>query len=102
MKINLLKITGLSAAIVLLNSPAFSMNLEWEGTRRFLNDNKLNGRVQAQKNVTGTVVDDGGLPVPGAGIKNQTTGKTTVTDANGKFAIEASEGQVLRFTYIRL
>jgi len=100
MKINLLKITGLSAAIVLLNSPAFSMNPEWEGTRRFLNGNVLAGRVQAQKNVTGTVVDDNGLPVPGAGIKNQSTGKTTVTDANGKFVIEASAGQVLRFTYI--
>jgi len=100
MKINLLKITGLSAAIVLLNSPAFSMNPEWEGTRRFLNGNVPAGRVQAQKNVTGTVVDDNGLPVPGAGIKNQSTGKTTVTDANGKFVIEANAGQVLRFTYI--
>lgn len=100
MKINLLKITGLSAAIVLLNSPAFSMNSEWEGTRRFLNGNVLGERVQAQKNVTGTVVDDNGLPVPGAGIKNQSTGKTTVTDANGKFVIEASAGQVLRITYI--
>ncbi|WP_223833404.1 SusC/RagA family TonB-linked outer membrane protein [Pedobacter riviphilus] len=100
MKINLLKITGLSAAIVLLNSPAFSMNSEWEGTRRFLNANMLSGRVQAQKNVTGTVVDDSGLPVPGASIKNQATGRTTLTDANGKFAIEADAGQVLRFTYI--
>lgn len=100
MKINLLKITGLSAAIVLLNGPAFSMNPEWESTRRFLNGNVLGGYVQAQKNVTGTVVDENGHPVPGAGIKNQSTGKTTVTDVAGKFMIEASAGQVLRFTYI--
>jgi len=100
MKINLLKITGLSAAIVLLNSPAFSMSSEWDGTRSFLNGNLLAGHVQARKNVTGTVVDDNGLPIPGAGIKNQTTGKTTVTDANGKFVIEANVGEVLRFTYI--
>ncbi|MFD2583579.1 SusC/RagA family TonB-linked outer membrane protein [Pedobacter vanadiisoli] len=100
MKINLLKITGLSAAIVLLNSPAFSMNPEWEGTRRFLNRNVPGGRVQVQKNVTGTVIDENGQPVPGAGIKNQSTGKTTVTDVAGKFVIEASAGQVLRFTYI--
>jgi len=100
MKINLLKITGLSAAIVLLNSPAFSMNSEWKGTREFLNGHVRSAGVQAQKNVTGTVVDDSGLPVPGAGVKNQATGKATVTDGNGKFSIEASEGQVLRISYI--
>ncbi|MBO9675183.1 MAG: SusC/RagA family TonB-linked outer membrane protein [Sphingobacteriaceae bacterium] len=76
------------------------MNPEWESTRRFLNGNVLGGYVQAQKNVTGTVVDENGHPVPGAGIKNQSTGKTTVTDVAGKFMIEASAGQVLRFTYI--
>ncbi|WP_316831218.1 SusC/RagA family TonB-linked outer membrane protein [Pedobacter aquatilis] len=100
MKINLLKITGLSAAIILLNGPAFSMNSEWEGAKGFLNSNKLGQHVQAQQVITGTVVDDKNSPVPGVGIKNQTTGKTTVTDANGKFSIEASAGEILRFTYI--
>lgn len=100
MKINLLKITGLSAAIVLLNGPAFSMNSEWEGANGFLNTNKLWQQVQTQKIITGTVLDEKNQPVPGVGIKNQTSGKTTVTDANGKFSIEAGSGEVLRFTYI--
>lgn len=100
MKINLLKITGLSAAIILLNGPAFSTNLAREGARGFLKMNLLEQQVQAQKVITGTVVDDKNTPVPGVGIKNQTSGKTTVTDANGKFRIEANAGEVLSFTYI--
>lgn len=100
MKINLLKITGLSAAIILLNGPAFSMNSEWEGAKGFINANLLGQQVQTQQIITGTVLDEKGQPVPGAGIRNQTTGKTTVTDANGKFSIEATSGQVLRVTFI--
>ncbi|MGA9650587.1 SusC/RagA family TonB-linked outer membrane protein [Pedobacter sp.] len=100
MKINLLKITGLSAAIMLLNGPAFSMNSEWEGANGFLNTNKLWQQVQTQNVITGSVVDEKNQPVPGVGIKNQTSGKTAVTDANGNFSIEAIAGQQLRFTYI--
>lgn len=70
MKINLLKITGLSAAIVLLNSPAFSMNPEWEGTGGGLYANSFTGYVQTQKNVAGTVVDENGQPVPGVDRKS--------------------------------
>jgi len=100
MKINLLKITGLSAAIVLLNSPAFSMNPEWKGTGGGLYANAFTGRIQAQKNVTGTVVDENGQPVPGVGIKNITSGKGAVTDVAGKFTIEASTGDVIRISYV--
>lgn len=100
MKINLLKITGLSAAIILLNSPAFSMNSEGMGAKGFLKENKLWQQVQAQKVITGTVSDEKNAPVPGVGVRNETSGKSTVTDGNGKFNIEANAGDVLRFTYI--
>ncbi|RYF13722.1 MAG: SusC/RagA family TonB-linked outer membrane protein, partial [Flavobacteriales bacterium] len=100
MKINLLKITGLSAAIILLNGPAFSMNSEWEGANGFLKASKLWQQAQAQKVITGTVVDETNQPVPGVGIKNQTTGRSTVTDNNGKFSIEAGASDVIRFTFI--
>ncbi|MFC3562213.1 SusC/RagA family TonB-linked outer membrane protein [Pedobacter jamesrossensis] len=100
MKINLLKITGLSAAIILLNGPAFSMNSEWEGAKGFLNGGKLWQQAQTQKIITGTVVDEKNQPVPGVGIKNQTSGKTVVTDANGKFSIEANATDVIRISYI--
>src|SRR6056297_1914111 len=50
--------------------------------------------------VAGTVVDDQGLPLPGANviIKGTTTG--TLTDFDGKFAITASPGDVLVFSYV--
>jgi TonB-linked SusC/RagA family outer membrane protein len=100
MKINLLKITGLSAAIILLNSPAFSMNSEGMGAKGFLKGDKLWQQVQAQKVITGAVTDEKNAPVPGVGVRNETSGKSTVTDGNGKFNIEANAGDVLRFTYI--
>ncbi|MEH3111701.1 SusC/RagA family TonB-linked outer membrane protein [Pedobacter terrae] len=100
MKINLLKITGLSAAIVLLNNPAFSMNtkLGVEGGRS--GESRLAKHVLARKVVSGTILDENNQPVPGVGIKNITSGKGVVTDGNGKFNIEANEGDVLRISYV--
>lgn len=52
------------------------------------------------KEVTGTVVDDSGMPLPGANvvIKGTTTG--TQTDFDGKFAIEAAPEDILVFSYV--
>lgn len=99
MRINLLKVTGLSA-IVLLNSPAFSMSSKWAGARELLNDGKLLQHVRTQKVISGTVLDENNQPVPGVGIKNVNSGKGAVTDAAGKFSIEANAGDVIRISYI--
>ena len=55
-----------------------------------------------EKTVTGTVVDEEGLPIPGVNviIKDTTTG--TQTDFDGNFSIEAEIGQTLMFTYLGL
>lgn len=100
MKINLLKITGLSAAIILLNGPAFSMSPVGEGAKGFLNMDLLGQQVQTQNVITGTVVDETNQPVPGVGIVNSKSGKGTVTDANGKFSIEANAADVLRISSV--
>ena len=99
MKINLLKMAGLCASI-LCSGTAFSMNHEKELSDGFTKTNWLWQQAQAQKVVSGTVVDDGNLPIGGVGVKNLTSGKSTVTDANGKFSIEANENEVIRFTFI--
>ena len=55
----------------------------------------------AQKRViTGTVTDPEGSPVPGVNVilKGTTTG--TATDETGTFNIEASEGDVIQFSFI--
>ena len=55
--------------------------------------------VFAQKTVSGTVSDDGG-PLPGVSVlvKGTTTG--VETDFDGKYAIQAKQGDVLQFSYV--
>lgn len=52
----------------------------------------------AQNAVSGTVVDEAGLPVIGAGVVQKGTTNGTVTDIDGKFTISVSEGTVLSFS----
>lgn len=54
----------------------------------------------ARKKITGTVVDDSGEPLPGVNIRMEGTNTGTITDVNGNFTIEATEGSLLNFTYI--
>ncbi|TDQ08815.1 SusC/RagA family TonB-linked outer membrane protein [Pedobacter metabolipauper] len=53
-----------------------------------------------QKVITGIVVDEKSLPIPGVGIKTASN-KTAVTDANGKFSI-ATTGptELISFSYL--
>ncbi len=56
--------------------------------------------IAQKKVVTGNVTDPQGSPIPGVNviIKGTTTG--TTTDAGGDFTIEASESDVLQFSFI--
>lgn len=51
-------------------------------------------------NITGTVVDEADQPLPGASVVIEGTGNGTVTDVDGKFAIEAGKGSVLVFDFM--
>lgn len=53
-----------------------------------------------ERTVTGTVVDDSGLPLPGVSVAVKGTTAGTQTDLDGKFKIQASPADVLVFTYI--
>ncbi|RYE35957.1 MAG: SusC/RagA family TonB-linked outer membrane protein [Sphingobacteriaceae bacterium] len=53
-----------------------------------------------QQNVTGTVLDEKSTPLPGVVVRNTTNGKSAVTDVNGKFSIDATEGNTLTFSFI--
>ncbi|MBC6366171.1 TonB-dependent receptor [Algoriphagus sp. AK58] len=52
------------------------------------------------KEITGTVKDPTGEPLPGVTILVQGTTTGTVSDADGRFKINASEGDVLVFSFI--
>ncbi|WP_224491483.1 SusC/RagA family TonB-linked outer membrane protein [Robertkochia flava] len=53
-----------------------------------------------EKTITGIITDQGGLPLPGANVLVKGTTNGTQTDFDGNYAITASEGATLVFTYI--
>ena len=52
------------------------------------------------KNVSGTVSDDSGLPLPGATVIVEGTATGVSTDFDGNYSISVSEGDVLVFSYV--
>ncbi|WP_324720338.1 SusC/RagA family TonB-linked outer membrane protein [Salinimicrobium sp. HB62] len=50
--------------------------------------------------ITGTVIDDSGMPLPGANVIIKGTSTGTLTDFDGNFSIEAAPGDVLVISYI--
>lgn len=55
----------------------------------------------AQKiNVRGVVLDDEGIPFPGAGVVEVGTGNGTSTDLDGRFSINVNAGATLEFSFI--
>ncbi|MBC2839614.1 SusC/RagA family TonB-linked outer membrane protein [Robiginitalea sp. SC105] len=53
-----------------------------------------------EKTISGTVSDADGLPLPGVNILVQGTTTGTQTDFDGNYAIQASTGDVLVYTYL--
>ncbi|WP_424492926.1 SusC/RagA family TonB-linked outer membrane protein [Salinimicrobium sp. GXAS 041] len=50
--------------------------------------------------IYGTVVDDAGIPLPGANVILQGTSTGTTTDFDGNFSIEASAGDILVVSFL--
>ncbi|WP_420400750.1 SusC/RagA family TonB-linked outer membrane protein [Flagellimonas sp.] len=57
--------------------------------------------VQSQeKTITGTIIDQTGIPLPGVNIVVEGTTTGTQSDFDGNYSIEASVGQILVYTYL--
>ncbi len=54
----------------------------------------------AQTNISGTVNDETGAPLPGATVIIEGTSIGVATDFDGNFTIEASQGETLLITYV--
>jgi len=54
----------------------------------------------AQQSLQGTVVDDTGIPVPGAEILVEGTNRGTSADFDGNFTIEVNEGETILVKYL--
>lgn len=52
------------------------------------------------RTITGTVIDESGLSLPGVNILVKGTNTSAQTDIDGKFSIEASKGDILTFSFI--
>lgn len=53
-----------------------------------------------ERTITGTVTDQGGLPLPGVNVLVQGTTRGVQTDFDGNYSISASQGEVLVFSYL--
>jgi protocatechuate 3,4-dioxygenase beta subunit len=53
-----------------------------------------------QKKISGTVVDENGTPLPGVNVKVEGTVIGTITDASGKYSVDAPDNAVLVFSFI--
>ncbi len=60
----------------------------------------IQGIFAQTKTVSGTVTDSDGGPLPGVNVLVQGTTNGTQTDFDGNYSIEASEGDVLSFSYL--
>jgi TonB-linked SusC/RagA family outer membrane protein len=92
-----LKKLMLAMSITALFSIALSLNI---GASVSTQNADLNQNLQ-QVAITGTVIDGSTMePMIGATVQVKGTTRGTATDANGKFAVEASAGDVLVFSFI--
>ena len=56
--------------------------------------------VFAQKQISGTVIDQDGLPLPSASVQIKNTSQGTTTDFDGNFSLQVSEGDILVVSYV--
>ncbi|WP_114748986.1 SusC/RagA family TonB-linked outer membrane protein [Pleomorphovibrio marinus] len=61
--------------------------------------NEVEG-VEVWQQVSGVVLDEEGIPIPGATIVVEGTNQGTATDIDGRFAIDVSDGATLRISFI--
>ena len=53
-----------------------------------------------ETNISGTVTDNSGLPLPGATVLVKGTSRGTSTDFDGKYSISTNQGSILVFSYV--
>jgi len=56
--------------------------------------------VAQQKTISGNVVDDKGIPLPGVNVLIKNNANGTQTDFDGNYTIEANRGAVLSFSFV--
>lgn len=83
-----------------LNELLKNTNLTYRISGKHITILKKDAVKQQRKKVSGTVTDPEGIPVIGANVVVKGTAVGTVTDMDGKFSLDVSNGDVLSFSYI--
>lgn len=60
----------------------------------------LASTIARSQTITGSVTDDKNLPLPGVNVIQKVSGKSAITDIDGKFSIDANVDDVLEFSFI--
>jgi hypothetical protein len=60
----------------------------------------ISSPIYVQQDISGTVSDDQGAPLPGVSVVEVGTANGTVTDFDGNYVITVNEGSVLEFSYL--
>jgi hypothetical protein len=66
----------------------------------FLLGGSINTFSQEAKTISGTVVDESGMPLPGVNVLVKNTTRGVQTDFDGNYSIEAAQGEILVFSYL--
>ncbi|MFV0506906.1 MAG: TonB-dependent receptor [Bacteroidales bacterium] len=57
-------------------------------------------QTQPQKTITGKVIDESGLGMPGVAVVQKGTTIGSITDVDGKFSVSVPEGAILQFSFM--
>ncbi|SDL77155.1 SusC/RagA family TonB-linked outer membrane protein [Pedobacter antarcticus] len=99
MNIKRLLCTGIPVLLLMNNQVFASSAVKSELSFSAISSAYFQGS-QQQIRISGTVLDENSQPIPGVGIKSK-SGKTTVTDGNGKFTIDVTSAtEQLTFTFM--
>lgn len=89
------------ATFIHLLTAFFLVNVSYVATANAAENNTKNALSTARENVTGTVKDDQGEPLPGVTVKIKGTNTATVTDINGVYRINLPTGnETLVFSFV--
>lgn len=91
------KFTGWLLVVILSGG---SINLLYAKPIEITLNNNVKPEALRFKEIVGTVKDEKNLPIPGASIKVKGTSIAVQTDVDGRFKINANQGQTLVFSFI--
>jgi TonB-linked SusC/RagA family outer membrane protein len=82
------------------NSNIYKMKTKFSGILTLLLAFTVQLTFAQTKTVSGTILDDTGLPLPGASVLVKGTSTGTSSDFDGNYSIEANQGATLVFSFV--